>query len=194
MTGPSCHFMTKTSQARRGENDDSSDNQDSGMAGGSGSSGPVGTRLGGGGGAGRTHDSGNSRSTDSRTDTGGGTSVTNYPMPYSNVDNEKNMGISSIHLLLRVKILYRKDVIRLQSLYYCAVCPLSQLSSVTYNMQSDFDLPKLEGQKHKHFFSTCFYLSNGSTGLCFTTMTTYVCFCFHFGQNFVHFDWLKESG
>ena len=25
-------------------------------------------------------------------------------------------------------------------------------------------------------------------------MTIYVYFCFHFGQNFVHFDWLKESG
>ena len=36
---------------------------------------------------------------------------------------------------------------------------VAQPSSVTCDMQSDFDLPKLEGQKQKHFFSTCFYLS-----------------------------------
>ena len=74
VTGPSCHFMTKSSQVRRGENDDSSDNQDSGMAGGSGSGGggSMGSRLG------RTHESGTSRSTNTRTESGGGKTLLSY--------------------------------------------------------------------------------------------------------------------
>ena len=42
--------------------------------------------------------------------------------------------------------------------------------------------------KTKTFLLNLFLFVNGSTGLCFTTMTIYVCFCFHFGQNFGYRD------